>query len=253
MATRHERDEESTLYELPLVQQVEELTNDMVDRAEHLPSRARVDRVERKAQRGNTVTIAIVALIAVAALLWGAANSRANAETAAANQINAASIDALNDARDQLKAQGVPEADLPPVITAPPPGDKVDINALAQAAAALVLADIKNDPAYRGATGLAGELGKPCDPIANVLCVGPQGIQGIQGLEGPEGKQGQPGINGNDGTNGMNGADGPHPVSAAFHDVDPDLLSVDCKYETTYSDGEVISATAASGACEDNV
>ena len=58
-----------TLYALPLVQAAEELTNAVEEGVAQMPTKADVNRVERKAKRGNQITVAIVALIAVAAWL----------------------------------------------------------------------------------------------------------------------------------------------------------------------------------------
>jgi len=245
-----------TLYALPLVQAAEDLKQSVEEGVAQMPTRDDVYRVERRAQRRQQVTVAIVALIAIISLVWGYINSQENAETAAANQINSASIDALNAARDQLKAQGVPEKDLPPVVQAPAPGQPVDINALAQAAAALVLADIRTDPAFRGPEGGRGADGKPCDPVDNVKCIGPPGDvgkQGPEGKEGPQGKQGEPGVNGANGNDGSPGKDAPTIVSGEFHDSDPAPAVVNCTYVLTLSDGSERTTKAGTAACEDNV
>lgn len=252
---RLERDEGGTLHELPMVQQVEQLTDDMVQRAESLPSSDRVDRVERGSKRRQTITLAIVALIAIAALIWGGINSANTARVETANQLNTASITALNDARDRAIAAGVPEKDLPAAVPQPTPGANVDINAIVQAVSALVLTEVRTDPRYRGPQGGVGPDGKPCDPVDNVACIGPQGEQG------QEGASGEPGTNGSEGPPGDPGApgkDAPTPISAAFVDIDPaaDTMmndGIDCKYETSYSDGSKTSASTPDGNCEDAV
>jgi hypothetical protein len=234
------------------VQAAEEFEQTVEDGVREMPTKADVSRVERKAKRGNQVTIAIVALIAIAALVWGYINSQETARVAAANEINYGSIQVLNAARDQLKAQGVPEKDLPPIVQAPAPGQPVDINALAQAAAALVLADIRTDPAFRGPEGGRGADGKPCDPIDNVLCRGPGGAPGENGTNGVDGKNGENGTNGVDGRDGEDGEDAPKAVSASFVDLNGGP-GIDCVYRTVYDNGAAIDAPTPSTNCFDRI
>lgn len=231
-----------------LPERVEELMDDTTKKVRQLPSRAMVDRVDRRRQRGNLVTVLIVALIAITGVVWGYRNSRDIATT----QLNSASIQALNDVRTELKARGVPESQLPPTPTVMP-GPEVDVNAIVQATLALVLAEVRSDPQYRGPTGTPGLNGQPCDPVVNVKCVGPPGNNGSDGSNGVDG-QSPPclstpaqcqGADGRPGANGADGAPGPRPVSARF---DGDGIS-SCDYVTVYSDQSEVRASAPLREC----
>lgn len=249
VAARHELDDPlATIHHLPVAEQVAVL---MDDTQQQYPTRADLNRVERKSGRNRTVTIAVVALIAIAALVFGYFNSTAISQATTVGQLNTASIDALSKAREELKAQGVPEADLPVVPTVVS-GPDVDVNSIVQAASALVLADIRTDPAFRGPTGLTGQAGLPCDPIAQPLCRGPAGERGIEGVQGGPGLNGITPVcvdtptqcQGAAGDRGTDGANAPTPQSARF-----DLVEGQCVYTTVYSDGTEIRADAGFAAC----
>lgn len=244
-----------TLYALPLVQAAEEFEQSIEDEVAQIPTRADVNRVARRSDRNRTVVLCVIGLVSILALLLGGRAIQGVAEATAANKINAGAIDALNQARDQLRSQGVPEKDLPSVVPQPSPGADIDVNSIIQATKAIILAQIRDDPNFRGPTGLEGPPGKPCDPLANVLCVGPQGIPGAQGVEGPQGVQGQPGVQGERGIDGVNGSNAPRPVSASFFDTDPDDMFSGCVYRTTYDqpvngdDNFLDAPTADQGNC----
>lgn len=236
---------------LPLQRDVETLMTETIDQARELPTVDDLDRVDRRRRRSQTVTIAIVALIAIIGVVWGYLNS----QTIAATQLNAASVQALDDVRTQLRAQGVPESQLPPPVTVVS-GPEVDVNAIVQASSALVLAQIRNDPKFKGQPGIPGQ---PCQPTTPA-CVGPAGTNGEPGKDGAQGDAGTPGSSpaclstpdacqgaqgakgdqGDKGDQGVAGPPGPTPTGAAFVG---DGVN-DCALEITYSDGTRIRADA---------
>lgn len=200
----------------PLPQFLEEaehlITEMETDDGKQVASKKDLRLLRNKTDRARTVTIAVVALIAIGALILGYFNSGSLAATRAETAINTGSAKALTQAIDELRASGVPENQLPvaPVID---PAEPVDVDGLINATVATVLAKIRTDPAYRGATGLAGANGADgmspeclTDISRCVGATGPQGIQGVQGIPGvqgpigPQGAQGDPGPAGADGS-----------------------------------------------------
>lgn len=246
------QDELPSIDRIPVQRKVERLMNDTVAEVRQMPTRKDLARLDRRRQRSQTITVAIVAFIAIIGVLWGYFNS----QTIAATQLNSASVQALDDVRTQLRAQGVPESQLPPPVTVVS-GPDVDVNAIVQASSALVLAKIRSDPAYRGTPGLPGQ---PCQPTtpACVGAVGDKGIPGDPGLtpacvstinacQGPpgvKGDQGEQGVKGDKGDTVV-GPSGPTPDTAAFvGDGEPD-----CAYVVTYSDGKQVPANAPPAFC----
>lgn len=188
-----------------------------LERAEEVPTREELARTKRQANRHGRMGVAISALLGAVAILISIWNTTGVVRTETAQQLNSASIDSLKEANKKLEARGLPS------IPVPQPGQDVDTNALVQAAAALVLADVQTDPRYRGQPGatVTGPPGAPCDPAANPACRGPEGQTGQPGVSGASGApgapcdpairpecQGPPGIPGVNGQNGNNGNDG---------------------------------------------
>ena len=169
--------------------EVEVLMADTAQRARELPSREDLRIVERRSDRKQQVTVAIALVLALCGIGLSLATAYRQGQTAAATVINASSIQALEQAREELRASGVPEQDLPPLAT-PLPGASVDIDALIDATTATILARIRTDPQFRGQAGLPGPPGPPCDPTFNPACTGPQGDPGVQGLPGEMGTPG---------------------------------------------------------------
>lgn len=165
------------------------LSTTMVDQVQCLPTRGDLDRVSRRSDRNRRVTIAIVALIAITALIVGYFNSRDLDEVSTATAINTGSIETLNQARNELRASGVPENELPPAITVLP-GAPVDVDALVAATQATILATIRTDPQFRGAAGVSGVS---CEPSVNPACIGRAGDDSI--VPGPAGLSCDPQVN----------------------------------------------------------
>jgi hypothetical protein len=179
--------------------------------AQEMPTKRDIKRQERRRKRTATVTVALVALIAVVGLVLGGWNTRKIGQVAASDAINAGSIEALQQARDELRASGVPEAQLPaPIVIRE--GEPVDVDALVAATTATIIAKIRTDPNFRGASGIDGLNGidgatPPCLFLPN-MCKGDPGEKGDPGDKGDQGDQGIPGINGTNGTNGTDGVNG---------------------------------------------
>lgn len=200
-----------------------EILKDNAEHARSLPSKEDLRLNRRAGDRNRNITLIGVALIAVAALVFSSVNNSAINDTAAATAINTGSIKALNDARDQLRAAGVPESQLPPpvVINQSQP---IDVDALVNATAATILAKIRTDPTYRGAAGLQGDVGPigpggvpgaaPACLATPTACQGADGkpgapgAPGIDGSQGPKGDQGDQGIQGIQGVQGIQGLQG---------------------------------------------
>lgn len=170
-------------------EEVDALMSENVRQLRQLPTQADLKAVSNKADRGVTVAVAAGILLGIVAILISLFTAYQQGKTAAATVINSSSIQALERARDELRASGVPEQDLPEILP-PEPGAPVDIDALVNATTATILAKIRNDPAFRGAAGLPGDPGAPCDPAVNPLCTGPKGDKGDQGISGNQGDDG---------------------------------------------------------------
>lgn len=242
----------ATAHDLSPVEEIEALAAENVEQVRQLPSRGDLARVDRRRQRGNWVTIGVVALIAVGALVFGYFNSREIADQGSINALNSAAITALEQTRDKLRSEGVPEADLPTTpapVLAGPGQPVVDINSIVQTVMALVLSEIRGDPAFKGPSGLNGTNGTSClatDPA----CVGAKGDQGDKGVAGDPGLKGDQGDKGDKGDTvqgepGTPGKDAPTPMSAEFV-ADG---NGGCNYVTTYSDGNKTIAPADPAVC----
>ena len=199
--------------ELTAIDQVEEILHDTVEEARNTPTRNELKLVSRKSDRNRNVGIALFMIISVVTLILSSWNTQRIAETSTTTAINSSSIRALQEARDTLRASGVPENELPPPVVQSDPSQPIDVNAIVQASAALVLAEIRTDPRYRGIAGAEGLPGDPCDPATDPGCQGPPGrdsdVPGPSGLPGDVGEQGPPGERGEQGERGDPGEQGP--------------------------------------------
>jgi hypothetical protein len=128
------------------IHRVETALADVEVQTRDLPTRHEVDRAVTKTKRSSHVAIAISAIIAiligVGGVVIGYVNAKDIAPLAADSALNKASIKSLNEANDKLRDAGLPQ------IPVPQNGEVLNANALAQAAAALVLAD----PRFAGLT-----------------------------------------------------------------------------------------------------
>lgn len=224
------------------------------------PTKRDLDRTERRAYRTSHVGVAFSLLIAIVALVMSYFNSSDIAETKVSQKLHASSIAALRQANEKLQAQGLP------TLPVPQPGETLDADILSQAAAALVLAQIKGDPTYRGATGTKGakgEPGKPCLPTTS-SCRGPRGTEGrpgedcdpvikpaCTGPQGQQGVQGEPGTNGTNGTDGNDGTNGRGITKVEFHDLNENPGLRDCVAVFFYTDNTE-QQIPIDEVCEDN-
>ena len=170
------------------------------------PNRQDLKRTERRAVRSGQVAVAVSILISIVALYLAYRAGQSTARTEARAEVNESSLAALTQANNELRRQGLPP------LPVPQPGSDVDLNALAQAAAARVMANISDDPSFRGAPGVPGRdgipgLSPPC-LMTPTVCQGPQGVTGVAGVSGPSGANGTDGAPGENGKNGVNGPPG---------------------------------------------
>lgn len=145
----------------------------------------KVQRIERQATMRTKVAILIFAIFTLLAVVLSAWNTTGIADTRAQQVINEKAIDDLREVNRLREQQGLPQIPLPKE------GEKVDVNAVAEAAAAIALDQVKHDPRFKGPQGARGE---PCVPDL-VGCTGPTGKpgeSGAQGQEGPPGQRGAP-------------------------------------------------------------
>jgi hypothetical protein len=128
------------------IERVETALMDVEVQTRDLPTRNELDRAVTKTKQSGHVAIAVSVILAfligMGGVVIGYVNARDIAPLAADSALNKASIDSLNEANEKLKDAGLPQ------IPVPPNGEAVNANALAQAAAALVLAD----PRFAGLT-----------------------------------------------------------------------------------------------------
>jgi hypothetical protein len=201
-----------TLYTDPdnTLGQVEDLLGDTVNRVRQLPTRQDLDRVSNKSARNRTIAICVALSLGIVSVIISVLTAYNQGQTAAAAAINASSIQALQQARDELRRSGVPEESLPAVPL--PNQPMINTDALVDATTALVLAKIRTDPKFRGETGADG---MPCDPTVYPECIGPKGDPGPAGPP-PTCESTPEGCVGRDGTNGADGSDAPVPSNARF-------------------------------------
>jgi len=133
-------------------------------------------------RKGQAVVI-LSLLIALASTAWNGINTIKIAGNEANNAINEQAIHDLREANKLREKAGLPPIPLPP------PGEQVDVSAVASAAAAMVLDQMRHDPRFKGPQGLRGE---PCVPEVP----GCTGKPGAAGTDGSRGQDGDPGVQG---------------------------------------------------------
>lgn len=111
--------------------------------AREIPSKQDIKRTERRSSRNGRVAIVVSMIIALLSLVFTGINGHQIADTAAKQALNESSLQSLKEANKKLEAAGLPPVPVPQQI-----GQAFDANALAQAAAALVL----SDPRFAGLT-----------------------------------------------------------------------------------------------------
>lgn len=203
--------------------------------------------IERRTDRKMKVAVAICLIVTCLAIAWSGVNTASIASTRAQQVVNEQAISDLREANSLREKAGLEPIPLPE------PGQPVDMSAVASAAAAIVLDDIKNDDRFRGPQGRPGE---PCVPQVPG-CTGPQGpsgqdgSQGQQGPMGPEGPKGEKGDKGDsggqagppgpEGPRGDVGPQGPGPVMWTFTFTYTDLLGTHTvTYTCTDPDGDLM-------------
>lgn len=216
----HSVEETASIHRLPMERVADYFENVVSE----VPSKRDLYRDNRKRVRTATVTICIVGLIAIGSLILGYSNAQQVGVVAAGQAINTGSIEALSQARDQLRAAGVPEAQLPAPIVIQQ-GEPVDVDALVQATTATIVAKIRTDPNFRGQSGIDGLNGNdgatpPCIFLPN-MCKGDQGIPGTVGPAGPAGVAGQAGPAGVQGDQGVAGERGPMGLTGDTGPIGP--------------------------------
>lgn len=157
------------------------------------PTKEDVARIDRRSRMRTNIAVSVSIVIAAIGLILSTKNSGDISDAKAQAAINDVGISALKEANERLAAQGLPQ------IPVPQPGQPIDPNAIAIAAAGIVRADIRNDPNFRGPSGasgapgsaITGPSGAPCLP-SNPDCRGPSGESGAPGVSGASGAPGSP-------------------------------------------------------------
>lgn len=164
------------------IDRAESLIDEVQQRTGGVASRKQLQSASRRNARSQRMTIAIVALISVISLLGCVMLTIRQARLESSNTLREASIRVLEQANIDRQAAGLPPIPVPST-NDPAPTPEIDLRALSDAAAAVVLREIRNDPVFRGPNGLPG---LPCDPATNDLCRGPKGEDSdVQGPSGP--------------------------------------------------------------------
>lgn len=179
---------------------------------------------ERKTNRTLKVAVALSVLVALISLLANYKQARDLAKQTTANELNATSIKLLQEANATREEAGLPPIPVPE--SSSEAGSEVDVNSLVKSVTTLVLAEIRDNPEYRGPQGPQGPNGVPGTPgipgepgtPGETGEPGPIGLQGIQGSQGPQGTQGIPG----------RGVESFGPIR---------LETGECVFRTTYTDG----------------
>lgn len=172
----------------PVLDEAEAILDEAIKHAPELATKDDVKRGERKSDRNRTIILCGVALIAILAFIGaGYAIERSNVNSAQ-TAVNTSALKTYDQAIAELRAQGVPEEQLPPPPVTPTDTQEIDVDGLVTAASAKVLAQIRNDPNF---TGQRGPEGAPCDPLVNPSCQGPAGANGTNGIDGENGVNGR--------------------------------------------------------------
>lgn len=141
----------------------------------------KVEKIERKFSRRSQVVVIVSLLVALGSTIWNGINAVQIAQNEASNTVQETDIEKLREANRLREQAGLPQ------IPIPPPGEDVDLEAFAAAAATLVLEDIQGDPRFRGRQGVPGESGQP----GRVGDTGQRGQAGQDGSEGQDGRDGR--------------------------------------------------------------
>ncbi len=157
--------------------EAEQLLDETMSRVASTSDVARVDR--RSARRMNTTIVACLLISLLSLVFGGYAISRAAAAEASLQLAKDAET-AYVLAKKDLERAGVPDSEIPSPMSA-----QIDQTGIIKAVSAAVLAALKTDPTYRGATGLPGPAGAP-------------GINGERGEKGDKGERGERGPAGQD-------------------------------------------------------
>lgn len=215
--------------------ELDDKLTEVEEEVRRIPTKEHVDHVERSAGRGVRIAIVAAVLVSLLAVAFSAWNTWRIADNAARVAITAEGLESLRAANERLAEQGLPEIPLPRE------GEPIDADALAAAAAAIVLGEIKDDPDFRGPEGDAGSPGVP----------GPGGNPGEPGEDGSDGPRGQSGDSppclsepmqcrgqdGEDGAPGEPGEDGSDAVLPGPLVVGVSLVNNDggCRIVVTYT------------------
>lgn len=209
----------------------ENLVNEVQQRTGGVASKKQLMNVRRSNAAAQRVTIAIVAMISVIALIACGFLAVKIAQLESANTLREASVRVLEQANVDRQSIGLPPIPIPTTNdneSLSSASAEVDLRALSDAAAAVVLREIKNDPTFRG---MNGPPGAPCDPNTNPLCVGPKGEDSV--VPGPSGPpptcEDEPG----ESCVGEEGDPGRSVSNAAPIRMEDGT----CVFRTTYSDG----------------
>lgn len=198
--------------------------------------------MQRRASRLMYAAIAVCLLISVVTATAVALMMPRLVRTETGIAMNTAAIESAIATREELRRAGVAEQDLPPIPEPRPAEQGVDVDAIVDTVTAIVLAEVRNDPRYRGPAG------EPCDPATNPACIGPEGAQGDPGEPGDDGAQGEPGEPCSpeiEACRGPAGEDAPRIVNAG--PVRNDELV--CVFRTTLEDGTIFDSPTRDENC----
>lgn len=209
-----------------------ELIDQVEQRTGGVASKKQLISVQRRTSRLLYAAVAICLLISLATAVVVAIMIPRLVRTETGLAVNSAAIQSAIDTREELRRSGVAEQDLPPIPETQPTDQGVDIGAIVDTITAQVLAEIRNDPRYRGPNGLPGE---PCDPVINPACKGVPGDPGDNGSDGAKGDKGDPCLPETEGCRGPAGNDAPRITDAGPTRNDSGV----CVFRTTLEDGTI--------------
>lgn len=194
---------------------------------------------ERKTNRTLKVAVALSVLVALISLLANYKQARDLAKQTTANELNATSIKLLQEANATREEAGLPPIPVPE--SSSEAGSEVDVNSLVKSVTTLVLAEIRDNPEYRGPQGPSGPIGPvgPIGPNGDSGTQGKSGEPGIQGEQGPIGFQGIQGAQGPQGIQGEQGPQGPQGIPGrSITNTSLVNNAGDCRLIISYSVGE---------------
>jgi hypothetical protein len=227
------------------------LIDDVEKRTGGVASRRQLINAQRRTSRLLYAAVAICLLISLITAVTVAMMLPRLVRTETGLAVNSAAIESAIQAREELRQAGVAEQDLPPIPTPEPAEDGVDVESIVDTVTSIVLAEIRNDPRYRGPAGAPGD---PCDPAIDARCIGPEGRSGEPGTPGGEGPRGEPGApclpsneacRGPAGTDGQDGEDAPR-ITGAGPARNAEGV---CVFRTTLEDGTTFDAPTREENC----